>query len=52
MRKKKKKHNKIFLLARINLNSIENIIPKALIYNEINCEDFTTIMNKEKSIVH
>ena len=52
MRKKKKKHSKILLLVRNKLNSIENIISKALIYNEISCEDFITVMNKEITIVH
>ena len=35
IRKKKTKHNKIVLLTRSKLNSIENIIPQALIDNEI-----------------
>ena len=35
IRNKKKKHNKIFMLARSKLNSIENKILKALIDNEI-----------------
>ena len=34
-RNKKKKHNKIIMLARSKLNSIENKISKALIDNEI-----------------
>ena len=38
-RKKKKKLNKLFLLARIKLNSIDN---------EISLEDFTIVMNEEK----
>ena len=45
---KKKKHNKIFMLARRKLNSIESKISKALIDNEISHEDFETIINKEK----
>ena len=49
MRKKKMKQNKFVLLARIKLNSIENIISKALKDNTISCEDFTIIMNKEKN---
>ena len=45
---KKKKHNKIVMLARSKLNSIENKISKALINNEIEHEDFTTIIDEEK----
>ena len=45
---KKKKHNKIFMLTRRKLNSIESKISKALIDNEINHEVFTTILNGEK----
>ena len=39
-RNKKKKHNKIVMLARSKLNSIENKISEALINNEISHEDF------------
>ena len=49
---KKKKHNKVVLLARNKLNSIENKIFEALINSEISHEDFTTIINKEKTIVN
>ena len=49
---KKKKHNKIVTLARTKLNSIENKISEALINNEISHEDFTTIINEEKTIVN
>ena len=49
-RNKKKKHNKIVMLARIKLNSIESNIPQALINNEISHEDFMTIINEEKNI--
>ena len=48
IRNKKKKHNKIVMLARSKLNSIENKISKALTDNEISHEDFETIINKEK----
>ena len=48
IRNKKKKHNKIVMLARSKLNSIESKISKALMDNEINHEDFETIINKEK----
>ena len=47
-RNKKKKHNKIVMLARSKLNSIESKISKALINNEIKHEDFETIINEEK----
>ena len=42
-RNKKKKHNKVVMLARSKLNSIESKISEALINNEISHEDF----NKE-----
>ena len=48
IRNKKKKHNKIVMLARIKLNSIESKISKALVDNEISHEDFETIINEEK----
>ena len=47
-RNKKKKHNKIVMLARSKLNSIESKISKALMDNEISHEDFETIINEEK----
>ena len=47
-RNKKKKHNKIVMLARNKLNSIESKISEVLINNEISREDFMTILNKEK----
>ena len=48
IRNKKKKHNKIVMLARSKLNSIESKISKALMDNEISHEDFETIINEEK----
>ena len=48
MRNEKKKHNKIVMLARTKLNSIENKISKALTDNEVSHEDFETIINEEK----
>ena len=48
-RNKKKKHNKIVMLARSKLNSIENKISEALINNEINHEDFMTIVNEGRN---
>ena len=49
-RNKKKKHNKIVMLAKRKLNSIESEITEPLINNEISHEDFTTIINEEKNI--
>ena len=48
IRNKKKKHNKIVMLARSKLNSIESKISEALINNEISHKDFMTIINEEK----
>ena len=48
-RNKKKKHNKIVMLARSKLNSIESKISEALINNKISHEDFMTITNEEKN---
>ena len=42
---KKKKHSKIFMLARSKLNSIETSISQALIDLEISHEEFKTIVN-------
>ena len=44
MRNKKKKHNKIVILARSKLKSIESKISEGLISNEISHEDFMTII--------
>ena len=38
------------MLARSQLNSIENKTFKALTDNEISLEDFETIVNEEKNI--
>ena len=46
-RDKKKKHNKIVMLATSKLNSIESKISEALINNQISHEDFITIINEE-----
>ena len=43
-RNKKKKHNKVVVLVRSKLNSIESKISEALINNK----DFMTIINEEK----
>ena len=45
---KKKKHNKIVMLAGSKINSMESKICEALINNEINQEDFVTVINEEK----
>ena len=50
IRNKKKKQNKIVMLARSKLNSIESKISKALMDNEISHEDFEAIINEEKKI--
>ena len=47
-RNKKKKHNKIAMLARSKLNSIESKISEVLINNEISHEDFMTAINEDK----
>ena len=48
-RNKKKNHNKIVMLARSKLNSIESKICEALISNQISHEDFITIINEERN---
>ena len=48
IRNKKKKHNKIVMLARSKLNSIESKISEALMNNEISHEDFEAIINEGK----
>ena len=50
IRNRKKKHNKIVMLARSKLNSIESEISEALINNEISHEDFMTILIKKRNI--
>ena len=47
-RKKQKKHNKIVILARSKLNSIESKLSEAFINDEISHEDFMNILNEEK----
>ena len=51
-RNKKKKQNKIVMLARSKLNSIESKTSESLINNEISHEDFMTIINKEKKYLN
>ena len=42
---KKKKHNKVVIWARNNLNRIESKVSEVLTNNEISHEDFITIIN-------
>ena len=48
-RNKKKKHNKIVMLARSKLNSIESKILEALINNQINHKGFITMIKEERN---
>ena len=48
IKNKKKKHNKIVILARSKLNSIESKISEALVNNEISHEHFMIILNEKK----
>ena len=49
-RNKKKKHNKIVMLAKskLKLNSIETLIPQALTDLEFNHEEVKTTVNENK----
>ena len=47
-RKKQEKHNKIVMLAKSKLNSIETLMPQALIDLNISHEGFKTILNEKK----
>ena len=49
-RNKKKKHDKIVMLARSKLNSIESKLSEALITSEISHEDFIVITNEKKIV--
>ena len=46
-RKKKKKHDKILMLAKSKLNSIDTLISQALIDMDISHEEFITILKKK-----
>ena len=46
-RKKKKKHDKILMLAKSKLNSIETLISQALIDMDISHEEIVTIVNEK-----
>ena len=47
-RKKKKKHNKILILAKSKLDSIETLMSQALLDLDINHEEFKTIVNEKE----
>ena len=49
-RNKKKKHNKIIMLVRSKLISIESKMYEALINNEISHENFMIVFNEQKKI--
>ena len=46
---KKKKDNKIAMLAQSRLNSIESKISEALMNNEMSHDNFLTIINEERN---
>ena len=46
-KKRKKKHNKIIVLAKNKLNTIDALLSSALNYSEISHEEFTNIINEE-----
>ena len=48
-RNNKEKHKIVLLAARSKFNSINSMISKALIENEISNEDFKTIINDERN---
>ena len=47
IRKKKKRHDKIIMLAKSKLNSIESLISQALNDLDISHEEFTTILDEK-----
>ena len=47
-RKKKKKHNKIAMIAKSKLNSIENLMSQAIIDLDTSHEEFKTIVNEKE----
>ena len=47
-RNKKKKHDKILMLAKTKLNCIENLVSQALIDMEISHEEFSAIIMEKK----
>ena len=49
-KKRKKKHNKIIVLAKYKLNTIDTLLSSALNDSEISHEEFTNIINEEISM--
>ena len=49
-RNKKKQHDKILVLAKSKLNSIETLVSQALADMEISHEEYVTILNAERKI--
>ena len=47
-RNKKKKHDKILMLAKSKLDSIETLVPQALIAMEINYAEFNVMIREKK----
>ena len=50
-RDKKNEHNKIIMIARSKLDSIESKISEALMNNQISYENFITIINEERNYI-
>ena len=50
-RSKKKKHDKIFMLAKSKLNSIEALVSQAMIDMEISHEEFNAIIREKQKYV-
>ena len=48
-RKRNEKHNKIVMLARSKLSSIESKVSEAVMNNQISHEDFLPIINEERN---
>ena len=48
-KKRKKKHNKIIVLAKNKLNTIYTLLSTALNDSEISHEEFTNIINEENT---
>ena len=48
-RKKKKKHDKVLMLAKSKLNSIKTLISQALIDMDISHKEFITILNEKET---
>ena len=47
IRNKKKKHDKILMLVKSKLNSIESLVSQGLIHMEISHEEFTTMLREK-----